>query len=107
RARSPGLALVGRSARTTVASTNGVRPERRWSTRVSITLVMATSSGYRQVCPKWTTLDRAPHRGRGEGHVGVLDAEGAQGVHDRVDHRGGRADGGRLAHSLGAQRVVR
>ena len=52
-------------------------------------------------------LHRRPHARRGAGHVDVLDAVRlVQRVDHRVDDRRRRADGGRLADALGAERVV-
>ncbi len=50
---------------------------------------------------------RRPHLVGGDRHVDVGDAEMRQRVDDRVDERGGRADGRQLADALGADRVVR
>src|SRR6266851_8874895 len=50
-------------------------------------------------------LDRTPDPFGGAGHGDVVDAERAQGIDDRVDHRGSRGDGARLTDALDPEPV--
>src|SRR5690606_909337 len=96
------FALVGRSTRTTVASTNGVRSPRNRSTSASRSVI---ADG--QVGAERTALDGPPDLRRGQRHVRVPHAVRLERVEYRVDHGGRGADGGRFADALRADRVVR
>ena len=99
RAVAPSLPDDGARRHTTVASTYGSTPRRELRGELQDLRLHAP--------PALRRLDRLPDLGARKRHVDVLHAERLQRVDHRVDVRGGRADRGRLADALGADRVVR
>src|SRR5207249_9828979 len=59
-----------------------------------------------QVGPHRGALDGGPDVGRCERHVRMPHSVRPERVHDRVDHRGGRAHRGRFSYSLCPDRMV-
>src|SRR3989449_1842729 len=95
RAFAPGLADVGRSQRTTVASTNG--SPRRWR---------SAASARRSSLIDTLVAEQPPDLGWRDRDVDVANAQMPERVHDGVGDGHRRAHGRRLADALGAERVV-
>ncbi len=97
---APGLAEVGFSARTTVASTNGSPAffSRSAASRMSCTSLFQRGA---------LLLQDLPHPGGRNRDLHVPHPKMPQSVDDRVHESGRRADGGRLPDALRSDGVVR